>query len=522
MTSDALRFQPGSTHPLFDQWHETWRKLAHVYEGSGGFLNGGYLQAHPREWLDHTSANPSQPTAKLKERRRLARYENVAAPIIDQKVAALFREGPTRTVKQDVGFLDWCENMDGNGVSLTDFMRDAFREATIFGHTYCVLDREKTATRPETMADVRPPYLITYAPLSVPDWLDDRRGRITAVKLLEEIPRESLTEAATTDRYQVRIVDANGWRESEEAAQPKRNQPKSTWLDEGAHGFGRIPVVPLFAKRRSLIAVIGASVLHDPQLYIDLYNLTSELRELLRRQTFGVLNVPLGVGPDAMSVDQAKTLIGESVGTTAVLFSGLPASYVSPDPLNVVAYQTERRDLIRMIYRLCSVPWEADSKDAEAEGSLKLKREDMNQILAGYGDECERAEYEIAELWFRGRFGPDKWRAAYEAAGVTIQYPDKFDVDSFADLLEQATAADGLGLKESKTFALELATRTVPRFLPNVPVDTMTTIHEELKARQTPEERRQAGMERMARAFAVPDSPTDEEPPTSAAAAIVN
>jgi hypothetical protein len=48
--------------------------------------------------------------------------------------------------------------------------------------------------------------------------------------------------------------------------------------------------------------VIGQSVLNDPALYVDLYNLTSEQRELLRNQTFSILNVVLGTGPDAISV----------------------------------------------------------------------------------------------------------------------------------------------------------------------------------------------------------------------------
>src|SRR5262245_29578173 len=102
-------------HDLYQLFKPTWQKLAHVREGTGGFLaedNSSYLVAHPREWLDHstvstdpadgnnkivrTNPNPKRPTPKLIARRKLARYENIASAIIEAKKSVLFREQPTR------------------------------------------------------------------------------------------------------------------------------------------------------------------------------------------------------------------------------------------------------------------------------------------------------------------------------------------------------------------------------------------------------------------------------------------
>jgi hypothetical protein len=58
----------------------------------------------------------------------------------------------------------------------------------------------------------------------------------------------------------------------------------------------------------------------------------------------------------------------------------------------------------------------------------------MNQILAGYADECEKAEYQFVELWFRGTYGPSRWEARTQGdAEVVIRYPDTFDVTPFAE-----------------------------------------------------------------------------------------
>lgn len=102
-----------TVHPLYLLFKPVWTQLAHVREGTGGFLDGTYLVAHPREWLDHSSKQtdtttgavtvtvnptPKQPSPKLKARRLIARYENVASSILEAKKSTLFREQPTRRV----------------------------------------------------------------------------------------------------------------------------------------------------------------------------------------------------------------------------------------------------------------------------------------------------------------------------------------------------------------------------------------------------------------------------------------
>ena len=79
-------------HRLYDLFLPEWIKLANVREGTGGFIDGTYLIAHPREWEDFNAAEPKKPTRKLKARRALASYENLASTILETKKSALFRE----------------------------------------------------------------------------------------------------------------------------------------------------------------------------------------------------------------------------------------------------------------------------------------------------------------------------------------------------------------------------------------------------------------------------------------------
>ncbi len=485
VSAAVVSIAPATTisNPIYLKWLPVWNKLKDVYDGTGGFQDGTYLVAHPREWKDHTATVPTIPTAKLKARRALARYENIAAPILDQKRTALFRSPITRTVggqakaeKDNTHPIEnWWANVDGSPgkCSIDQWMAEAFVAAGLFGHVFHYMDRP-AGMPAETAADEPELFLRLYAPADVPDWLMDDRGQLTAVRLLEPQPRTDLYSQQSNLRPRERVVTETYWelRESGKTG-------GAVVLTRGDHDFGTLPIVVQYASRRALTPLIGQSVLGDPQLYLDCYNLTSEIRELLRNQTFGMMNVPLGTTADRVSVVEAQTMMGDEKGSENVLFTPGPAAYIQPDTGNVTVYQDERRDLIRTIYRLASVPFESDSKDAEAEGSLKLKREDMNQILAGYASECEKAEYQIAKMWFRGTYGPDAWEAEWDKAEVQIQYPQTFDVTPFAEILEQAQAA--VSLEMGPKFMAEQRKRLVPKFLPDLPPSTKQEIEQEIE-----------------------------------------
>jgi len=503
-TSGITSRQAKYTHPTYLTLQPVWQKLRDVREGTGGFLDGTYLVAHPREWADHTNDNPRVPTKKLRARRTLASYENFAKTIVLSLKDALTREQPVRRVGEqpdvpqtpppeppkdgplpfakaappkparpakkpkgeETALERWWENVDGAQTHIDDFMQTIWDLAATFGHVYVYMDRAPTPASVETAADEPMPFLRVYTPLDVWDWLTDDIGELSAIKFAELAPRENLETSHRLD-VQVRVVDRERW---------TLYDSKGARIDGGAHSMGRLPVIPVFAQRRPMEAHVGDSVLGDPKLYIDLYNLKSEVRELLRNQTFSILNIPLGTGPDAMTVEQAVAMIGSTKGTENALFSGLAASFIQADTGNIAAYHEEMQRTLRTIYRIASLTWEADSKDAEAEGSLKLKREDMNQRLAGYADELERADYLLAELFYRATEGADVAVQKLEDDEVQIKYPDTFDMTPFEQVLEQAQAAMDLGMPA--LFLKELRKRLARKFdgMADLPPNVMDAI----------------------------------------------
>lgn len=477
-------------HPAYILWQPIWQQLLDVYEGGGGFIDTSrpYLYAHPREWLDHsyvddkgrTVANPTPSVAspKLKSRRKIARYENIAATLIEQLKSALFRKPATRTFEDPTKIPDqhplaeFWENADGMGRPLEALMPDYWTGAAVFGHLPLMLDRVGQTTDLDTAADTPPVVLRAYTPLDMVDWITDELGGLVSVRLLEAAPRTDFTQQASAVVTQVRTVTAEGWTLAtvDKAFKPSAKIPETT----GDHGFKALPVVMLYARRRAMLPTIGRSVLGDPALYIDLYNLTSEVRELLRNQTFAILNVPLGVDG---SIEKETTLLGQTSGTQNVIFSSQPIDYVSPDGTNVQVYHEHIDRLVRLIYRLAVVGWEGDSKQTESGDSRKLKKEDLHQMLAGYAAECQNAEIQMAKLVYRANFG-DNWYAQWEADKPSISYPDTFDVTDL--LTELETVTQGIALELGETATKEMKKAVARKLLPNLPQPTQAQVDKEI------------------------------------------
>lgn len=466
-------------HPLYRQFAPTWAQALDVYEGTGGFLDPKrpYLVAHPREWLDHSVAvkndegqitgyqpnpNPRDPSPKLRMRWKLARYENIAEAILDTVASALFEPAVTRTIsakspERAARITSWWTNADGRHTPMDDWMQDSWITAAVFGHCLIVADIRDDGTGQ--------PKLCRYTPLDVLDWLEDEDGNLAAVKLLEPEPRTSF-EQRHGDGWQVRIITADGWQVLDRSGKV---------IDEGEHGFGRLPVEILYGRRRPLTPLVGKTIMGDPGLYIDKYNLDSEIRELLRNQTFALLNVP--VGKDG-SAETEREMMGRQSGTSSVLLSTNPAAFISPSGDNVKAYHEAVDRLVRMTYRLARVPWESDSRDAESADSRRIKRQEMNDSLVKYAGEMERAERGLLELGYRALYA-DRWEIEMQRDEVGVVYPDSFNPPDMLDVVERAVGLIGMELGE--TFTRELKKAVVRDALPLSP-EMLKQIEAEIEA----------------------------------------
>jgi hypothetical protein len=465
------------THPRYDEWAPTWRLLGEVAEGDGGFLDGRNLTPHPRE-LDYALDPTGQPdwTApigekeKFKRRKRLARYENFASTILETYTSYQYAKPPARTVTgpSATDLRRWWEDVDGNGSHIDLWLKTTQALANAYGHVWVVLDRLQPHRGPvRTRAEEGPLVLRTYVPLDALDWLAPR-NRLTAIKLVEAVERTSLfdpsPEAVTfpvsaSDRLglttlQFRFLTETGW-EVYDGAGDK--------VDFGAHAFGEVPVLPFYARTRARLPFVGRSLLGDGRLFLDHYNLLSELRELLRGNTFALLNVQLAENEE---VAEARTRLGEHLGIESIAWTRGGMAYVAPPDGPAARYAEEIATVERKIYRLVGLPYEGDSFAAEAAESRRLKAMDLNRLLAGHADHAEMFEYALARKWFIATYGREAGLKRYATSDLKISHPDEFHTAAILETVDDAKAV--LTLPLGRTAHRLTLIRALPVLLPDL------------------------------------------------------
>lgn len=482
------------THPLYDEWVAAWRLCGENYEGDGGYLDGQNLIPHPRELNYQRQADGSVnfdvvtgAKQKLVRRRQLARYDNFAQALTDIFCDHQYAKGVSRTFKNakrpDDNFLRWIENVDGEGTHLDDWMKQQQVLAHTYGHLFTLMDRGPgLVAKPRTRAEQGGLQLRYYIPPDALDWLAPRR-HLTAIKFAEAVERSSLREPSTfshayrgsassenRDDLNVEYLfyDAAGWSVFSGQGHKTRSGP---------HGFGELPVAVFYSKKRARIPVLGRPLLRDPRLFRDHFNLVSELRELLRSQTFSMLHIQLG---DDESVETARGRLGDHAGTDTVLFTMGGATFIAPADGPVVALATQIEALERKMFRLLGLPYDGDSHEAESGESRRIKAMDLNRTLAGHADEAERFEYAIARLFYIGYYGRTAGLAKWADNPPVIKYPDEFNTEEILQVVEDTKAA--LGLQLGETAATLLRKRAVPIVLKDLDAETREKIEKEIEA----------------------------------------
>lgn len=463
------------THETYKTLAATWELLQQAYRGDGGFLDGSNLVPHPREILYKRNEDGSPSTeeqgkkAKYTRRQELARYENFARAIVDTFLAYLFSKPAVRRAEGLPELEAWWQNVDGAGMHINDWMLQQQALACVYGHIVVLMDRLPTPVdAPRTKAEQGQPILRCYGPLDVLDWLWDK-GRYQGLKVVDAVPRTDLLSTADADADTYLVWTPETW---------QRYSDEGVLMAEGEHGCGVVPAEIHRARLVPGMPDVGASVLGDPKLFQDHYNLLSELREMLRGQVFSMLNIQLGADEE---VGAARGRLGDSASVETIVFSKGPADFIQPDKGPAEVYESELQALERKIYRLAGLPWDGDSRDAESADSRRLKAQDLNRALALYADEAERVEYALVELWYRSTTGVTE-QATIDAAleKVLIRYPDEFGTldiaQTAADVRDTVTANLG------QTATAEIKKRAVRTILTDADETMLTKIDGEIDA----------------------------------------
>jgi len=417
--------------------------LSDAYYGKGGFKDGFYLIPHPRETPE-----------KYARRKALAYYLNYVAPVVNSHVNPVFRKEPEREWKENQLFSTFMEDADTLGTSFTRFMKRAALIAKLQAVAFIVIDN--VSDQPGNMADVLQQRALPYAYIvqrnHVIDYKANKAGRL--IEISYKVESEISLTAVTTDTWT--------WTTTTWSCQYSDGTKK-----EGTHSLKRLPIVPLYSRPMEPGKVLPQSEFYNiAKTNQRLYNLCSEIDEIIRNQAFNILTYPLPEGETEIKeiVVSTENVLGYD-GT----LSNKPG-YISIETGPLEQLRAERKDLVEEIYRMAELSHVTGVETKESGVAKQWDFEQANQVLSDFALNCEETERDIArvfELWTNTKID------------LSCKYSDDFGIVDVSAALDEVGKA--LDLQIGGKFDMEVKKKAAVVYLNDLPEDQFDAIIKDIE-----------------------------------------
>lgn len=336
--------------------------IADALHGTGGFRDGRHLIQYPRESGD-----------KFERRKAIAWYHNALRPACQRFAGYLVKRPPQRTLTQPAleALADRCDWQDN---SLDVFWSGFMVEAKARGTMLLLVDMPKDG-------DERSWPVLTALP---PERL--LRYRLTH--------QGALAEAALSDSLEIdgkiqsveRIYTETDWR----VLYGQRV------LEQGDHKLG---VCPILAFSESGPFPTFGEFANIADLSKRLYNLRSELDEILRSQTFSLLTYK--VPTEQFPLDLGS--VAQTIGTHNLLQT-FPngAEFIAPPEGPARIYLDVIQEVTALIRQTALIVDLPDSRANESGVALQLRFQSLNASLVHFArrmEDLERRMWALAGRW---------------------------------------------------------------------------------------------------------------------------
>ena len=425
----------------------------------------GNLFMHPKERSDDYN-----------DRVRMSYYYNFCAPIIDIYTNHLFKEA----VSEDFGSIESTvdeirDNLDNKESSIDEFRHELSEMAQIYGHCFVLVDSpaipdELILTRQDQINARVFPYATIYAPQSVINWSLDKFGNPYWILIREynDInidPKQFNPDKLNSCTY--KLWTRNEWYQYDEEYRP---------IAEGVHGLGIVPIVCVYGKKSKFVtSFLGISDLADIAFIArDIYNSTSELKQILRDQTFAFLAI------QGDSTEYNEMSVGVSKALLYPENRNAP-QYVSPPPVNAQMYFEHIDRQVRKIYQLAKLEGGSAQQTQQATVQSGVSKAwDFNETNSALTKKAIMMEDGEVKIW--------KVFAAWEGKewDGKIQYPKEFSTQSIMDDLTELEKEQRLGL--GATFELEVKKAIQKKKFPRATEEELDAMEGEAEAKGTEQE----------------------------------
>lgn len=328
---------------------------------------------------------PRESTLKFARRNQVAFYSSPLYRAAARFAGFLSSRTPSRELPHK--FYDLVvENVDGKGNAIDVFWSDFATNFKARGSMLLLVDMpsETAHSMADQIADRVVPYWAAIFPESVTDYLIGDDGKFDSVSFSGNftVAEDQRVDCTWT-------FDRDTW-----SAKDKEQKV----LAEGVHNLGECPV---------LIAVEGGDFPHFgpfsaiADIAKRMFNLDSELDEILRSQTFSLLTMQAPENATNEQKIQAAQTAGETIGTQNLLVhTGSTPEFIAPPDGPAQVYLKRIDQLEARIDEIAMKP--AGSAAQESGLALQMRFRQLNAELSRFAakmEDLERRAWELSKRW---------------------------------------------------------------------------------------------------------------------------
>ena len=413
--------------------------------------NTGNLFMHPRER-----------SQDYQRRLNMSYYYNFCAPILDIYSNHLFKNPVIEEFEELEGTLEEVgDDIDRTGSSIAEFRKELSNMCQLYGHMFVIVDSpniptENIVTLQDQINERAFPYLTMHAPQNILNWSLDEYGNPYWVLVRETY--DGNKDVATFDPRKRHVIQYRLWTREMWALY----DDSYVQIADGIHGLGVVPIVCAFDKKSKKVRnFLGVSTLADIAFIArDIYNSCSELKQILRDQTFAFLAI------NGSANEYSELEIGIGKGLLYPEGRQVP-QYISPPSSNAQTYFEHIDRQVSKIFQLAKLDSGGVSgKVANAQGiadqqSGVSKAWDFNQTNSALSDKAGNLEDAEMKIWkvFAACMGQD--------FTGTVTYPNEFSISSLMDDLSELEKEAKLDF--GKTFNIEVRKAIIKKKFPRKP-----------------------------------------------------
>lgn len=389
-----------------------FRFIAHALNGDGPFrpqvsktglgtatFNGEtYLVRYPRESVE-----------KFACRNELAFYSSPMAQATQRFAGYLTEKPPVRDLPHPL-YTSIKDDADGKGNSLDVFWQAFMVEAKARGSMLLLVDMP--AQIPPSLAGQLQqrvaPYLSQIAPEFVTEYELGADGKFAFVEFSGTFSRPKADGKTETVNGTWHFDRANwSFRERDDKM-----------LAGGTHSLQECPVI-IFSESGTFPCFGPFAPIAD--LSKRLFNLDSELDEILRAQTFSLLTMQVPEGSTSEQKLETAKVIGQTIGTNNLLVhSGQTPSFIAPPDGPAKIYMDRIADMKQRIDDLGLAV--AAPSQRESGISMQMRFHQINAAVSKFSErmeDLERRMWELCRRWLKMTTAPTtSWSRNFQIADI--------------------------------------------------------------------------------------------------------